>query len=424
MTKRSRTRQPFTVEQLTWRDQPLGAVDTPRGKLRLSLGVGSGLARRAGDPSGTIWAIGDRGPNLKIEPAIERYGLDHLAPLIDIDGAKAMPRPDIGPTICELRIDGNAVRLASTIALRDKFGRPISGLPIPGDRGTKVEPVFDLQGGSLGADPSGADTEAIVALSDGSFWIADEYAPSLIKVDAQGAVVRRWVPKGVEQALEEAHYPVKGVLPKIASRRRLNRGFEALALSPDERWLYAAFQSALAQADEPGNGSARYARIWKVDAKTGAVAAQFLYPFDPPESFERDRRAGDVRWRDLKICEAIAIGSDHLLVLERLSRTAKVYAVEVTSSFATPPKHLKARTSPSLEQMDDSALDRHGIRTLAKRLVFSTDDASEIDRDLEGIAVLSARDLLLVNDNDFGVEGAKTRFWRVRFAKPVLRGLS
>jgi hypothetical protein len=27
--------------------------------------------------------------------------------------------------------------------------------------------------------------------------------------------------------------------------------------------------------------------------------------------------------------------------------------------------------------------------------------------------------LLLVNDNDFGVEGAETGFWRVRFGQPV-----
>jgi hypothetical protein len=212
-----------------------------------------------------------------------------------------------------------------------------------------------------------------------------------------------------------------GVLPKIASRRRLNRGFEALALSPDERWLYVAFQSALAHPDEAGNGSGRCARLWKVDAQTGAVAAQFLYPFDPPKSFERDRQAGDVRWRDLKICEAVAIGLDHLLVLERLSHTAKVYAVELAASLATPPEHLKVRTSPTLEEMDDSELDRQGIRTLAKHLVFTTDDAPEIDRDLEGMAVLSTRDLLLVNDNDFGVEGAETSFWRVRFAGDVLR---
>ena len=56
---------------------------------------------------------------------------------------------------------------------------------------------------------------------------------------------------------------------------------------------------------------------------------------------------------------------------------------------------------------------------LAKTLVLSTDDAPQLDRDLEGMAVLSPHELLLVNDNDFSVEGARTRFWRIRLKKPL-----
>nr|QQZ48844.1 esterase-like activity of phytase family protein [Phenylobacterium glaciei] len=59
-----------------------------------------------------------------------------------------------------------------------------------------MEPVFDLAGLPLGADPNGADSEAVVALSDGSFWVAEEYGPSLMKVGADGMVERRWTPKG------------------------------------------------------------------------------------------------------------------------------------------------------------------------------------------------------------------------------------
>jgi hypothetical protein len=37
------------------------------------------------------------------------------------------------------------------------------------------------------------------------------------------------------------------------------------------------------------------------------------------------------------------------------------------------------------------------------------------------MAILSPTELLLVNDNDFGVEGAETSFWRITFEEPVLR---
>lgn len=411
-----------TVERLAWRDKALGEVATPRGRLSLTLGVGSGLSRRAGDAAGTVWAIGDRGPNLKMALAIEEYGLDHLEALAGVEGAKLMPRPDIGPTICELRVDAGSVHLIRTLPLRDAYRRPISGLPIPGDGAEKIEPVFDVDGVSLGSDPSGADTEAIAAHSDGSFWIAEEYAPSLLKVDADGQVRMRWVPKGLARTLRDARYPVRAVLPKIATRRRLNRGFEALALSQDEQWLYAVFQSALEPRDAKAPRATAFARIWKLDAHTGDVAAQFVYPFDAPDSFARDVAAGTAKPGDLKLCEVQAIGSDRLLMLERISHTAKIYAVDLKDKLATPRAHLKSRTRPSIEDLDAIALGEHGVIPLAKRLVFTTDDAPEIDRDLEGMALLSPRELLLVNDNDFGVEGAATGFWRVRLPKDALGG--
>ena len=175
--------------------------------MRLTLGLGSGLSHRPSDPHGTIWAIADRGPNLKIKPAIERYGLDHLKPLKKVDGAKIMPRPDIGPTICQLRLESDTIRLVRRIPIQDASGRSISGLPIP--IGTAdVEPAFNLKGKALGSDPSGADTEAIVAMSDGTFWVGDEYGPSLLHVGPNGQVLQRWVPKGLEKALNGADYDV------------------------------------------------------------------------------------------------------------------------------------------------------------------------------------------------------------------------
>jgi hypothetical protein len=39
--------------------------------------------------------------------------------------------------------------------------------------------------------------------------------------------------------------------------------------------------------------------------------------------------------------------------------------------------------------------------------------------DLEGMALLSDRELLLVNDNDFGIEGVATAFFRVTFDRPL-----
>jgi len=232
----------------------------------------------------------------------------------------------------------------------------------------------------------------------------------LLHVAADGRVLARWVPEATEAWFAGADYPVHGVLPAIAARRQLNRGFEGIALSPDGAWLYLAFQSPLAHPDEQAHLQGRHVRLLKLDIATGAVAAQFLYPFDPPASFRRDAALGPIDWSDLKISELTTLGPDALLVLERGSASTKLYVVALDSARAIGAEHLDPMTRPTLEQASAAG----EIRTaLAKTLILSTDDLPEIDADLEGVAIVSPRTLLLVNDDDFGIDGVRTRFWRI-----------
>jgi hypothetical protein len=370
--------RPPEIQELKWRDPPLAEVATPRGRMRLTFGPGSGLARRPGDPPGRVWGLGDRGPNLKIRDAVERYGLDHLEPLCARPGAKVLPLPDFQPSLMELQVGRRRVRLLRVIPLTMPGGSPLSGRALPGSAEAAMEPTFDLKGRVLPADPAGVDTEGLAALHDGGFWATEEYGPSLLRLDGEGVVRRRWTPQGLDLAGAEP------ILPAKALRRRLNRGFEGVAVSGDERWLYAAFQSAL--AGEPRSETL----IWRLDAQTGALAAAYAYPFDPPESFTADAAAGEAEPADLKVGELTWVAPDRLLVLERITRSSRIYLVDV----ARPGR-------------------------LAKTLVFSTDDAPAVGPDLEGLALLSPCELLLVSDNDFGVEGAETRFYRLTFERPL-----
>ncbi|BCW90380.1 hypothetical protein sos41_35480 [Alphaproteobacteria bacterium SO-S41] len=379
--------RPFKVTRLKWTDIALEKLKLPARTMKLTLGLGSGLAVRAGDTSGTLWAIGDRGPNLKLKDAIADYGLDVLKPHMGEKGAKLIPRPGIGPAIVELRLAGDSIEHVRTLALTGRRGRPISGLPIPGGEGREVEPAYDLNGNACPDDPSGADTEALVALSNGSFVVVEEYGPSIMKVNAKGCITMRWVPEGTEGALDGADYPVAGVLPASAAARRLNRGFEALALSPDEKALYVMFQSA-----PEGSTGAPVVPVLKLSARTGKLLATYAYPFDKPKSFRRDAAAGKVDEDDLKVSEVVALDGETLLVLERITETAKLYAVRLPRAMAGE------------------------VPVLEKRLVFSTDDVPRIGPDVEGVALLTPTTLILVTDNDFGVAGAKTEFWKIEFA--------
>jgi hypothetical protein len=375
------------------------------------------LARRPGDPPETVWAICDRGPNLKVKDAIGLYGAEGLEALKEIDGAKLMPRPDLGPEIAELRVSADRVDLVRTLRLRDREGRPVSGLPLPPGPNLLSEPAFDLSGRPLAPDPGGMDTEGIAALPGGGFWVSEEFGPSLVRIDADGRVLRRLVPQGV--ALE-APYEVAPRLPAIATRRKLNRGFEALALSTGGETLYLAFQSPLAHPDEAAHESARHVRIWELEADNGAFRRQYLYPLDKPSSFRRDVDKGRFTRGDVKISEMLAVDARTLLVLERGSETTKLYRVLLDPKAELPSEHLDPSTTPTLEEL--SAGPDIPLPDLSKSLLFSTDDAPEVGRDLEGMARLSPTQLLLVSDNDFGVEGATTGFWRLSFEAPVLGG--
>ena len=405
------------VTRLAWSDAELGTLDLPRGSIRLRSGFGSGLTRRAGEPEGRVWAVCDRGPNIKLSQAVDRLGVEALEPHRDRDGAKLMPRLDLGPALAELQVEGDTVTLLRTLPLRTASGSCVSGLPLPNGPHAVQEPVFDLSGRELGTDPAGADTEGVAALTNGGFWIGDEYGPSLLGVDSDGIVEARLVPEGCGEALADAGYAVRPVLPAIAGKRQLNRGFEAIALSPGERSLWLAFQSPLAHPDEAAHRRARHVRIWRLDAGSGEVEAQFLYPLDSPETFRRDVAKGDFGRGDIKVSEIAAVGAAALLVLERGSETTKIYRVDLPAEKAAAPVHLDLAARPTIEEASGACTLSEPV--LDKRLLFSSDDAPEVAADLEGMVLLSPTDLLLVSDNDFGVDGAETSFWRLTFAEPI-----
>lgn len=404
-----------TVQELQWSDQPLGCVDFPKMQLQLTAGFGSGLATRPGSSGNLVWAISDRGPNLKLKDASERYGWSVPAEWRGIKGAKLMPRPDIGPSLALLSIERESVQVRQVIRLH-AGGKPVSGLPVPESGHAECEPVLDLNGRQRDPDPSGMDTEGLALLDDGTFWAGEEYGPSLVRIAPDGEVLLRVVPEGVE--LPGAAYPVRASLPALAARRHLNRGFEAVAASPSNRHLYLAFQSPLAHPCREQHEQANHVRLWRLDID-GSVVAQFLYQLDDPATFRRDSAKGDVDRSDIKVCEIVALSDSELLVLERASETSKIYRVILDDGLALGDEHLRVDTRPTIEML---STDGAALPELGKELLFTSDDWPEVDADIEGMAPLDERTLLIVSDNDFGCEGKQTRFYRLTFAQPLRFG--
>jgi hypothetical protein len=181
-----------TITRLQFQDERLAEIPCPKRVLKISRGLGSGLTRTR---DGRLFAIGDRGPNLKTKLAVGTYGLtevkNHGAP----GSAKVMPALQIGPALVELRLDGERVELVRTIPLRGDDGKALTGLPTPGSDNSRMEPALNIDGTPHAPDPGGVDSEGIAAAPDGSFWIGDEYGPSLLHVAENGQVRKRWMPR-------------------------------------------------------------------------------------------------------------------------------------------------------------------------------------------------------------------------------------
>ncbi|MEV5608932.1 esterase-like activity of phytase family protein [Streptomyces sp. NPDC052225] len=340
-------------------------------------GIGSDIypAGREGE----YWTVTDRGPNGQIK----------------VSGSKrrTFPVPGFDPALVKIRVTGDRVKVVRAIPLTTSSGRPVTGLP---NQEARDEKPYSYDASTpLSYDPNGLDTEGVVRAADGSFWLVDEYGPSLVHVSAHGKVLARHVPKGL--VLKGADYPVVESLPSVLLHRKVNRGFEGLAQLPGGD-LVLAVQSPLSLPDTDAGEASRTTRLLRFSPKKQAVTAEYAYRFDAVDVVD----PGEDDPSELKISSVVALGGDRLLVEERTDKAARLQEVRLThGANILGERWDDDATSPSLEQLDDPAAS--GVPILAKRLVVDLNTVDGVQDKIEGVAVAGRDTLALINDNDFGM---------------------
>lgn len=387
-------------------NRPLDTVNFSDGinydtTLKFSTGIGSGAFHYPGDDRNTVYTISDRGVNVDCDDDVDIIGADICA-----DG-KIFPIANYAPSIFKLqRHEGQGWKITQVIRIKDSSGKQLTGLPNPLTSMT-TETAYDKQGNPISLDANGLDTEALVRLSDGTFWVSEEYAPSLVHISAGGEVMERLVPTGIEGELAAADYPVVGGLPEILSKRKLNRGIESIAVSPDERYLYFTMQSPLANPNKKAYKKSRNVRLFKMDLRNKEVIGEYVYIIDKPDSFLADNTN---KQNKVKVSEMVAYGNDKLIVLERVNKTTKLYRVELDdASNILNSEWDNTATSPSLEQITD--LSDAAITPVDKEIALDSAvdlPPGTLPSKVEGVAILNNHELFMINDNDFGIEGAET----------------
>ncbi len=382
------------------------AVDLPGGVV---LGGLSDLAIvPAGDAAAelAIWTITDRGPN----GSVDKNGIKR----------RTLLAPGFSPAIIKVTLPaaGDAA-VEAILPLTGITGKPLSGRPNGVGRD---EPILNAAGAAeIAFDPNGIDPEGLVTLPDGSFWVSEEYRPSLLKVSAEGRVCERHVPAGVD--LSGADTRVVADLPAVYGSRRDNRGFEGLALSADGRRLLVLLQSPL---DHPGKKAAKKTgnvRMLVVDAASGRPLAEHCYRMGDPADPDWAGRGAPPD--DGKLCCLAPLADGMLLVLEQDDTgIAMLYRADPRQATDTLPRTLASQADPAAAAQPRESVGAQapgGIPPVAKRLVADLGPlVPRFRRDvfggdgtgggatlkLEGIALLDDRRLLIVNDNDFAAAGS------------------
>lgn len=378
-------------------------------------GFGSAMAGHPTQP-GYFYAMTDRGPNAATAAGVTPSGIIFLV-------------PDYTPRIGLFRLTSQGkAELVSTLLLKDPKGRPITGLPNK-NFGATGETPYNLDGsvvqldpdgdGIKGYDESGLDSEGLVAMKDGSFWVSDEYGPHIVHFDATGKEIERINPFAADPRNKAGR-----TLPAELATRWPNRGMEGLAITPDGKTLVGIMQSNLYNPSS-AIGSINLARIVTINLETGATA-QYLY---------RQDAAG------LANSEIVALGATTFLVVERdtgfFGITAgtvrkNIYRIDLAkatnvdksnSALLAGNASLSSSTGnglllagKTLEQtIKDGGtagnfaagwdqLAAAGMQPVTKTLVYDAVASQSYPHDkMEGLWVIDANRLAIINDDDFEI---------------------
>ena len=364
-----------------------------------------------------FYVLTDRGPNADFD-GIAGKGKQFLVPNYT---------PSIG--LFELHEDGKIIKIKE-IVLKDSNGNPISGLPNPKALGGTNEVPYDIDGQPMTVNPNlpfdkvtnpiktdinGLDPEGLAALTDGSFWISDEYGPHLVHYDADGLEIERINPFASD---ERNNVMIDGkpvLLPMGFTKRRANRGMEALTITPNQTTLVGIIESSMDNPDKSGRGSS-VTRVITINLKSGQIA-QYLYRLDVAEH----------------VVSGLVALSDHEFYLIEHDRkfplqdeSAKKYIYKINLSQATDietistANHLKAikqdehvgltiegKTLEQLIAADEDnwqVLENINIMPVKKTLVVDVLAILDYPHDkLEGLWLRQDGSLGLLNDDDFSI---------------------
>jgi len=357
-----------------------------------------------------FYALTDRGPNVSYKSK-------------DFGKGKIFPIPDYTPRIGLFKVtDQGAVVQVKEILLKRPDGTNITGLPNNGDLGGTGEIPFNIDGVPIVIDSTkafdhkanpikrdnyGLDGEGLVAVSDGSFWVSDEYGPHIVHFDENGIEITR-----INAFNDDVR--TRFNLPAEFANRRPNRGMEGLAITPDERTLIGTMQSTLYNPNKSVK-ELNLVRLVTVDLESGK-SGQYLYKQEKAQNSNSGIAA-------LSNTEFIVIERDGAFIRDNENAMKRLYRIDL--SHATNLEALSMMDGLKQDQhlglmingeTVEQAIFNHGwevleqfnIKAVKKSLVADLNKRMGYKHDkLEGIWLIDNSTIGVLNDDDFATWSAK-----------------
>lgn len=216
------------------------------------------------------------------------------------------------------------------------------------------------------------DVESIVRAPDGSYFIGDEFGPYLLHFDRAGRLLSAPVPLPDVRAPEN---PAGS--PNLAS----SKGFEGMAHSPDNRFLYPLLEGTVT-GDTAGD-----LRMYEFNVARGAYTGKrWTYRLDSPSN---------------AIGDAIPVDANRFLIIERDNSQGDAAALK------------RIYLADRRDRNHDGVLDKTLVVDLLNianprrlggfgpvfRFPFTT---------IEDVALLDGRTLAVLNDNNFPGSAGRT----------------
>jgi len=374
---------------------------------------------------GLVYLLPDRGWNttgtIDYRPRLHKMS-------VAISPAAAGTKP--GPAVAETV----EMTLTDTILLTDPDGQPLTGLDPIGVRPAAAgfPDLPQAANGHISLDP-----EAVVLLSDGGFFISDEYGPYIYRFSAAGRLVgairppEAFIPQRQGRQNFSSNNPGPGaaapVPPDPETGRQNNQGFEGMALSSDGRTLAVILQSATRQDGGASPATRRYTRMLfydVADLEHPRLVREHVVPLPVFQTADNKRRVAAQS-------ELLALGAHHFLLLCRdggngyglpsaasLYRRIELLDTSQASNIAGSPYDATtpvapegkladgitpATLSPFIDLNDNAELGRFGLHN------GEPNDRTNLSEKWEGMGLAPAFDpanprdffLLVSNDNDF-----------------------